>query len=118
MWNEINLMCDNVSSSIEPVFSHYYDRTIIAEDGESTFRVEDFAYSRGVKGRTADEISVDDHVKVLALAQMYVDSAVSKTCNVGPDITFDQFKNIYQMAYDLVAKGSVPSERVEKGLEF
>lgn len=101
----ISLMCDNVSSSIEPVFSHYYDRTIIAEDGESTFRVEDFAYARGIKGRTADEISVDDHVKVLALAQMYVDSAVSKTCNVGPDITFDQFKNIYQMAYDLGCKG-------------
>jgi len=36
---------------------------------------------------------------------MYVDSAVSKTCNVGPEVSFEEFKNIYQMAYDLGCKG-------------
>ena len=54
----------------------------------------------GVKGKTANELSVFDHVKVLNLASKYVDSACSKTCNVGDDVTWDQFKDVYMQAYD------------------
>ena len=88
----ISLVADNVSGGIEPVFSHYYDRTIRTFDGDQTERVKDYAYNLGVKGRTSNELSVHEHVEVLALAQHYVDSAVSKTCNVGDDISFEEFK--------------------------
>ena len=74
----ISLTADNVSSGIEPPFALYYDRTIEGFDGQSVERVEDYAYSLGIKGRTANEISAEDHVKVLSLAAQYVDSAVSK----------------------------------------
>ena len=40
----ISLVADNVSGGIEPVFSHYYDRTINTPDGVITERVEDYAY--------------------------------------------------------------------------
>ena len=33
------------------------------------------------------------------------DSAVSKTANIGADVTFEQFKDVYRLAYDLGAKG-------------
>lgn len=97
----ISLSADNVSSGIEPVFSHYYDRTIQTFDGPRVERIEDFGVREfGVKGETADALSVFDHVRVLNLASQYVDSACSKTCNVGDEVTWEQFKDVYMQAYD------------------
>ena len=97
----ISLSADNVSSGIEPVFSHFYDRTIQTFDGPKVERVSDYGYHEfGVKGMTADELSVFDHVRVLNVASKYVDSACSKTCNVGDDVTWEQFKQVYMAAYE------------------
>ena len=101
----ISLVADNVSGGIEPVFSHYYDRTYIAPEGERTERVTDYAYSKGVEGRKADDISVHEHLAVLTLAQHYIDSACSKTCNVGDDVTYEEFKSVYENAWKEGAKG-------------
>jgi ribonucleoside-diphosphate reductase alpha chain len=102
----ISLSADNVSSGIEPVFSHYYDRTIQTFDGPKTERVEDYGYRVfGIKGKTADELSVFDHVKVLNVASRFVDSACSKTCNVGDNVSWEDFKKVYMNAYDGGASG-------------
>jgi ribonucleoside-diphosphate reductase alpha chain len=101
----ISLTADNVSSGIEPPFALFYDRTIEGFDGQSVERVEDYAYSLGVKGRTANEITAEEHVKVLSVASQYVDSAVSKTCNVGDDVTYDEFKDLYYNAWLNGCKG-------------
>ena len=101
----ISLVADNVSGGIEPVFSSYYDRTIQTEAGPKTERVEDYAYSRGVSGRGANDITVQDHLAVLLLAQHYVDSACSKTCNVGDDVSYEEFKQVYVDAWKGGAKG-------------
>jgi len=102
----ISLSADNISSGIEPVFSYYYDRTIQTFDGPKVERVEDYGFRVfGVKGKTADELSVFDHVKVLNAASRFVDSACSKTCNVGEDITWEEFKKVYMDAYDGGASG-------------
>lgn len=96
----ISLSADNVSSGIEPVFSHSYVRTIQTFEGPKEEVVGDYGYRVfGVKGKTANELSVFDHVKVLNLASKYVDSACSKTCNVGDEVTWDQFKDVYMQAY-------------------
>ena len=97
----ISLSADNVSSGIEPVFSHFYDRTIQTFDGPTIERVDDYGYREfGIKGKTADELSVFDHVRVLNVASQYVDSACSKTCNVGDDVTWEEFKQVYMEAYE------------------
>ena len=101
----ISLTADNVSSGIEPPFSLYYDRTIQQFDGAKTERVEDYAYRHGVSGKTANEIAAEDHLKVLALTQQYIDSAVSKTCNVGDHVTYDEFKTLYYDAWKAGCKG-------------
>lgn len=102
----ISLSADNISSGIEPVFSHEYSRTIITDDGPVVYQVSDYAYrEHGVKGRTADELSPEEHVAVLVSAQKYVDSSVSKTCNVGADVGWDRFKDIYVCAWRGGAKG-------------
>ena len=101
----ISLVADNVSGGIEPVFSHYYDRTIQTFEGPKVERVEDYAYSRGVEGKTANELSVQEHLDVLSLASSYVDSAVSKTINVGDDVSYEEFKDIYFKAWEEGVKG-------------
>jgi len=101
----ISLVADNVTGGIEPVFSHYYDRTIQTFEGPRVERVEDYAYARGVEGRTSSDISVQDHLAVLLLSQHYVDSACSKTCNVGDDVSYEDFKQVYVDAWKGGAKG-------------
>lgn len=101
----ISLTADNVSSGIEPPYSLYYDRTIQQFDGHMIERVQDFAYSQGIAGRTANEISADEHVDVLIMVSKYVDSAVSKTCNVGDNVTYDEFKQLYYKAWKGGCKG-------------
>jgi ribonucleoside-diphosphate reductase alpha chain len=102
----ISLSADNVSSGIEPVFSYGFDRTIQTYDGPRIERVEDYGLRVfGVEGRKADDLPVMDHVKVLNLASRYVDSACSKTCNVGADVSWEEFKDVYMAAYDGGASG-------------
>lgn len=102
----ISLTADNISSGIEPVFSHYYDRTIQTFDGPRIERVEDYAYREwGFKCTTANELSVFDHVRVLNSASKFVDSACSKTCNVGDDVSWHDFKEVYMEAYEGGASG-------------
>ena len=68
-------------------------------------RVEDYAYRHGVSGKTANEIATRN-LKVLALtSQKYIDSAVSKTCNVGDHIAYDEFKVLYYDAWKAGCKG-------------
>lgn len=102
----ISLTANNVSSGIEPVFSHRYERTIQTFDGPRKEIVEDYAVREwGVCGKTADNTSVFEHVDVLNLASRYVDSACSKTCNVGDKITWEEFKDVYMRAYEGGASG-------------
>jgi len=102
----ISLSADNVSSGIEPPYELVADRTIQTFDGEKIVKVEDYGYRVfDVKGKTANELSVFDHVKVLNVASKFVDSACSKTCNVGDDVSWEDFKKIYMDAYDGGASG-------------
>lgn len=102
----ISLAADNVSSGIEPVFSHFYDRTIQHFDGHTVERVEDYAFRvEGVRGKTAAECTPEEHLQVLATAQRYVDSACSKTINVSGSLPWTDFKNIYFRGWELGCKG-------------
>ena len=101
----ISLTADNVSSGIEPPFALFFDRTIQQFDGHQVERVEDYAYRHGVHGRTANQISAQDHLAVLALTSQYADAAVSKTCNVGDNVTYDEFKELYSDAWKAGCKG-------------
>jgi len=102
----ISLTADNVSSGIEPVFSYGFDRTIQTYDGPRVERVDDYGVRVfGVRGKTADQCSVQEHVDTLITVSEWIDSAVSKTCNVGDNVTFDEFKDVYVRAWKGGAKG-------------
>jgi len=102
----ISLTADNVSSGIEPVFSYEYDRTIQTFDGPIVETVSDYAYREyGVKGKSAMMCDEMEHLNVLALSSTYVDSAVSKTINVNPELPWDDFKGIYMKAWEMGCRG-------------
>jgi ribonucleoside-diphosphate reductase alpha chain len=111
----ISLCADNVSSGIEPPYSLEQERLIYMPDGQVSVSLVDYAYAKyGVKGKTASSVPASDHIKVLCSAQKYMDSAVSKTCNVNGavrgestrgTVSFNGFKKLYLQAYKGGAKG-------------
>ena len=102
----ISLCADNVSSGIEPVFAYGFDRTVIEFSGPRVETVEDYgARVFGVRGKACSRVTVQEHVAALTVAAQRVDSAVSKTCNVPSDISWEDFKNVYVSAWEGGAKG-------------
>lgn len=114
----------NPSSGIEDSFAFDYERNVLVAPGQrERYRVEDFGW-RAYKAAhglapetkptdvvlpdymsTALELSIDDHLNVMAVVQEYVDASISKTINCPPDISFEEFKGVYTKAYALGLKG-------------
>lgn len=113
---------NNCSSGIEPIFSLEYDRMVKmggqSDEDTQKITVQDYAY--GLYRRlvsngcsvvenppfvTALEMSVDDHIKMLAAIAFNVDMSVSKTINVPTDYPYDKCKDIYVECWRSGIKG-------------
>lgn len=108
---------DNASNGIEPAFSWFYNRRKRQADGSHKESVvEDHAYRmyRELGGDTENlpesfvhalEMSVADHVGMLKVVQPYVDTSISKTVNIPADYPFDDFADLYLVAWKAGLKG-------------
>lgn len=102
----ISLCADNVSSGCEPVFDYLTSRPVNTPGGVEMVEVEDYGVATfGVRGRRASEVTAQEHIAVLTTAQMWVDSAVSKTCNMDGSMSWEDFKGLYWSAWEGGAKG-------------
>ena len=102
---------------MEPVFAASYKRKITNPDGSKSEQVvEDYAVwrFRRIFGSlvpltdvfvTAADLRPEDHLRIQAAAQVWVDSGISKTVNCPEDIGFDAFEDIYRQAYATGCKG-------------
>ncbi|MGA9767864.1 MAG: adenosylcobalamin-dependent ribonucleoside-diphosphate reductase [Blastocatellia bacterium] len=54
---------------------------------------------------TAMDLAPEEHVKVQAVIQRWVDSSISKTCNLPASYTVDQTREIYELLYRSGCKG-------------
>ena len=115
---------NNCSSGIEPIFSLSYDRKVKigGQDDKDVkiVKMMDYAYYLYHKLKdegkqldfdehdifpTALNMSVDDHVAMLATISKYTDMSVSKTINVPTEASFDEVKDIYIQCWKKGIKG-------------
>lgn len=115
---------NNASNGIEPSFSHFYSRNVIREGKATKEQVEVCSYEflryREFSGQqdvppdqivlpasfiTADDLTPKEHVDVQAAAQKWIDSSISKTCNVPADIPYEDLKEVYLYAASKGLKG-------------
>jgi ribonucleoside-diphosphate reductase alpha chain len=102
----ISMTADNVSSGIEPVVAYEVDRTVYMDDEPVVVQVEDYGRNFfGKSGKTVADVGVQEHLDVLATAVPFIDSSISKTCNVTSDTPWEDFKKIYVDAWERRCKG-------------
>lgn len=102
----ISLCADNVSSGLEPIFSYGMERTVIDEHGPRKEVIDDYGVRvLGVHGKRSSDVTIDEHLAVLAVGQELVDSAVSKTCNVDSSMSWQDFMSVYDKAWEMGCKG-------------
>jgi ribonucleoside-diphosphate reductase alpha chain len=113
----ISLLAGNVSSGVEPAFAYEYTRRVRQDDGSSReAAVEDYAMAvwKRLRGDarppaevfvSAQDLTPADHLLMQATAQALVDSAISKTVNCPPDISFADFSDIYLQGWKMGCKG-------------
>ncbi len=102
----------NTSTGIEPFFSWvYYRKSRLGLHEEQVPVVADwYAKNPGAQKLpehfvTAMDLAPEEHVKVQGAFQRWIDSAISKTCNVPNHYTVEQVSQLYLQMYDLGCKG-------------
>ena len=120
-------LANNASNGIEPSFAHHYARNVIREGKKSKEKIDVFsfellAYRHLINSEAmpysqdpdqqlpdyfiaADDVTPKQHVDIQAAAQKWIDSSISKTANVPTDYPYEDFKSIYEYAYDQGLKG-------------
>lgn len=122
----------NCSSGIEPIFALSFRRTIRTGVGDETRSEEvlDYAWKRwletagrtrggervpaGTDGSTAEvpdffatTVDIDPYrsIDMQAVFQRYIDHSISKTLNLPPKTSFEEYKNLFMYGYEKGLKG-------------
>ncbi|MEE9552195.1 MAG: adenosylcobalamin-dependent ribonucleoside-diphosphate reductase [Gammaproteobacteria bacterium] len=120
-------LANNASNGIEPSFAHHYARNVIREGKKTKEKIDVYSfellayrtlvnpdampYVDHIEEQlpdyfiTADDVSPKQHVDIQAAAQQWIDSSISKTANIPTDYPFEDFKGIYEYAYEKNLKG-------------
>ena len=120
-------LANNASNGIEPSFAHHYSRNVIRSGKKSKEKIDVFSFEllayreminaeampysdspeRQLPGYfiAADDVTPKQHVDIQAAAQKWIDSSISKTANVPTDYPYEDFKSIYEYAYNQGLKG-------------
>jgi len=101
----------NTTSGIEPVFEFEFVRRDRLGEHVLRHHLYERWLKKNPKGNkpewfvSANELTPEEHIKVQAVIQRYVDASISKTVNAPPTHTIEDVKKLYTMAYDLGLKG-------------
>ncbi|MBI4008877.1 adenosylcobalamin-dependent ribonucleoside-diphosphate reductase [Candidatus Roizmanbacteria bacterium] len=112
-----SLLANTTSSGIEPV----YEFEFIRRDRLGTHIIRHHLYDEWYKKHekeikdgkvkkpdwfvSANELIPEDHIKVQAVIQKYVDASISKTVNAPKTHTVEDVKRLFTLAYRLGLKG-------------
>ncbi|PZE20911.1 adenosylcobalamin-dependent ribonucleoside-diphosphate reductase [Paenibacillus xerothermodurans] len=99
------------STGIEPYFAfEYYRQSRLGFDKQYVPIAQEWKDAHAGQDLpdyfvTAMELSAEDHIRVQAAIQKWVDSSISKTANCPEDFTVEETKRLYELAFDLGCKG-------------
>ena len=99
------------STGIEPYFAfEYFRQSRLGMDKQYVPIAQDWVNAHPGQELpayfvTAQDLSAEDHVRVQAVIQKWVDSSISKTANAPHDFTVEDTKNLYELAFELGCKG-------------
>lgn len=110
---------NNCSSGIEPIFSLEYNRKVKVggqnDDDIQEITIKDYAYDCYKLCKQSDvnedvfvtalNMTVNEHIDMLAAIAKHVDMSVSKTINVPTDYSFEDTKDIYMKCWKAGIKG-------------
>lgn len=119
-----NSMILGVSTGIEPIFSPIYERSykdnsvwktqlVIDPLFRKLFELKD---SRLTKCVGAYDITPEEHIKIQASIQKYVDQSLSKTCNLPKSCKYEDVKDII-LDYAPYVKGFTIYREESRGIE-
>jgi len=104
-------LISGVSSGIEPVYEFEFKRhDRLGEHLMYHPLYEEWKKANPNKTKpdyfvSANDLTPEEHVKVQAVAQEYIDSSISKTVNAPKTHTVEDVKRLYELAYDQGLKG-------------
>ncbi|HUD04747.1 MAG TPA: adenosylcobalamin-dependent ribonucleoside-diphosphate reductase [Patescibacteria group bacterium] len=104
-------LLSGVSSGVEPVYEFEYTRRDrLGEHKMYHPLFEEWKKQHPDEKKpdyfaSANDLSPEDHVKVQAVAQGYIDSSISKTVNAPKGHTVEDVERLYMLAYDMGLKG-------------
>jgi ribonucleoside-diphosphate reductase alpha chain len=99
------------STGIEPYFAfEYYRQSRLGFDKQYVPIAQDWKDAHPDEELpdyfvTSMDMSAEDHIRVQAAIQRWVDSSISKTANCPADFTVEDTKRLYELAFDLGCKG-------------
>ncbi|PJF22540.1 MAG: hypothetical protein CUN56_05480 [Phototrophicales bacterium] len=102
----------NTSTGVEPFFSWtYYRKSRLGLHEEQVPVVKEWFDAHPDQTELPDyfvsamDLKPEEHVLVQSAFQRWIDSAISKTCNVPNEYTIEQTRQLYEYMYDLGCKG-------------
>jgi ribonucleoside-diphosphate reductase alpha chain len=104
-------LLSGVSSGIEPVYEFEFKRTdrlgehMIYHPLYEEWKKEHPNDKKPEYYVSANDLTPEEHVKVQAVAQGYIDSSISKTVNAPKNHTVQDVERLYMLAYDSGLKG-------------
>ena len=101
-WKDINYMIDKNRGLTKETVVEDYGWAWVKEN-LSQEQID--AYEASGVYATTEDLSVDEHLRVLGTIAKYVDQSTSKTLNVPNDYPYELFKNIYVDAWKAGIKG-------------
>lgn len=114
----------NVSGGIEPIFAMTSGRKVLQADGtfkqytEMNYSYRLYLTLKGIQPSDIkskedlpshfvahNDLSIHDHILIMDRVQRWIDASISKTINIPKEMPYEEFVQVYLLAYNSGCKG-------------